>query len=269
VEPLTPQEWTLVAAIHGILGSINRASQTLCAEKYPTLSLLMPYFDEVLDCLEKNISKFRSDTNEEYDSVADGCQAAYDKCMRYFEVSSDLAVVATVMDPRFKLKYYESNDDARYPEIVTTMVENIARKLKLDQDENITSTVKQPDARYFVSFLQNSNCDPTAQTTMQQLQVYLADSLADRNINPLVWWKLNACLYPKLAEVAKVVLTIPATSAASERLFSGARLAMPWNRTRLSSSTLQAIMCLRYWLKLDPVAALNFEELCIAEENDE
>ena len=53
-----------------------------------------------------------------------------------------------------------------------------------------------------------------------------------------------------MVKIVQAVMAIPATSAASERTFSGARLVMPWNRTRLAGSTLRAIMCLRNWLKL-------------------
>ncbi len=58
-------------------------------------------------------------------------------------------------------------------------------------------------------------------------------------------------MYPKLSKVAQRVLAIPATSAASEREFSKARIVMPWYRCRLSPSTLQALMCLRDWLAID------------------
>lgn len=86
---------------------------------------------------------------------------------------------------------------------------------------------------------------------MEELQLYLLSPLESNALfKPLQWWKLNASFYPKLAKVAQKVHAIPATSAASERAFSKARLVMPWNRTRLGSYTLQAIMCLRDWLKV-------------------
>jgi hypothetical protein len=66
----------------------------------------------------------------------------------------------------------------------------------------------------------------------------------------MLWWKANTLRYPKLAEVARQLLAIHATSAASERMFSKARLVMPWNRCKLHASTLQSIMCLRDWLNI-------------------
>jgi hypothetical protein len=66
--------------------------------------------------------------------------------------------------------------------------------------------------------------------------------------------------------LAKIVLGIPATSAASKRVFSIARLAMPWNRCALAAQTLQTIMCLSSWFHLnyepfDKEVAEEFESL--------
>jgi hypothetical protein len=38
--------------------------------------------------------------------------------------------------------------------------------------------------------------------------------------NPLEWWKLNQSKFPNVAELAKMYLSIQATSAATERIFS-------------------------------------------------
>jgi zinc finger BED domain-containing protein 1 (E3 SUMO-protein ligase ZBED1) len=40
------------------------------------------------------------------------------------------------------------------------------------------------------------------------------------NINPLGWWSSNEYKYPSVAIVARAYLGIPATSVASERVFS-------------------------------------------------
>lgn len=42
----------------------------------------------------------------------------------------------------------------------------------------------------------------------------------DHTMNPLIWWKDNQRLYPSLSKLARKVLSIPSTSAASERVFS-------------------------------------------------
>ncbi len=103
----------------------------------------------------------------------------------------------------------------------------------------------------FLPFLQQSSRFPKKMDIHQELQLYLETPGESADINPLYWWKTNSLNYPRLSEVAKKVLAIPATSAASERIFSTARLVMPWNRTRLAPDTMRAIMCLRNWLNID------------------
>jgi hypothetical protein len=70
----------------------------MCAEKIPTLSYMMPYFDEVLDVLEQKERSYRKErlSNEDADTLADGIGAAVQKIFKYFEVASDYAILANI-----------------------------------------------------------------------------------------------------------------------------------------------------------------------------
>jgi len=54
--------------------------------------------------------------------------------------------------------------------------------------------------------------------------------------NPLEWWRVNNNTYPHLSKLALKHLSIPATSAPSERVFSTAGLTIAKERARLESS---------------------------------
>jgi len=54
--------------------------------------------------------------------------------------------------------------------------------------------------------------------------------------NPLEWWRVNNNTYPHLSKLALKYLSIPATSAPSERVFSTAGLTIAKERARLESS---------------------------------
>jgi len=56
----------------------------------------------------------------------------------------------------------------------------------------------------------------------QQLATYLAELTLSHSQNPLSWWATNHQKYPSVATVARWLLAVPATSVASERLFSKA-----------------------------------------------
>jgi hypothetical protein len=43
------------------------------------------------------------------------------------------------------------------------------------------------------------------------------------------------------------ILSIPATSDEAERVFSGARRTISWDRTKLEPETVEAVECLKQW----------------------
>ena len=60
------------------------------------------------------------------------------------------------------------------------------------------------------------------------------------------WWKSQETELPKLATVAQWVLSIPASSAASECAFSAARLTVSQCRTALDSETVNNILFIHF-----------------------
>jgi len=70
----------------------------------------------------------------------------------------------------------------------------------------------------------------------------------DEKVDVLNWWKLQEMgPYPNLAQMARNYLSIPASSAATERSFSVAENLITENRSRLTSVTVRALMCLKSW----------------------
>lgn len=67
------------------------------------------------------------------------------------------------------------------------------------------SAVLQPDQDKAIAF---------------ELQSYLQAGTLDTEADPLKWWKVSQKFYPRLSNLARKYLCIPATSASSERVFS-------------------------------------------------
>jgi hypothetical protein len=63
--------------------------------------------------------------------------------------------------------------------------------------------------------------------------------------DPLSYWKDNQVKFPYMTRLVRRVLCVPATSAASERLFSTAGLIITKKRNRLSSETAALLIYLR------------------------
>ncbi|KEY74846.1 hypothetical protein S7711_11416 [Stachybotrys chartarum IBT 7711] len=66
---------------------------------------------------------------------------------------------------------------------------------------------------------------------------------------PIDWWKINAHRYPRLSLMAIDMLTIPSSSAESERTFSNAGRMMAPLRNRVRREIVAMAQCIRSWSK--------------------
>ena len=78
---------------------------------------------------------------------------------------------------------------------------------------------------------------------------YCNEAAFDPGIPPLQWWLQDAQKkrWPRLSVLAIEVLSIPAMSAEPERIFSGGRRTMSWDRSQLSIETLEMLECQKNW----------------------
>ena len=77
-----------------------------------------------------------------------------------------------------------------------------------------------------------------------ELDLYVADPNIPRSACPLQWWQSHTSTFPVVAEVARRMLSIPATSVASERLFSKAGDVITKKRNQLSPSCADRVLFL-------------------------
>jgi hypothetical protein len=69
--------------------------------------------------------------------------------------------------------------------------------------------------------------------------------------SPLTWWLRDEQQnhYPNLSNMASDILSIPAMSADPERVFSGARRTISWDRMLLGAATIEKGECLKSWIR--------------------
>ncbi len=68
----------------------------------------------------------------------------------------------------------------------------------------------------------------------------------------LSWWleETQQKNYPNLSKMAVDILSIPAMSAEPERLFSASKLTVTDRRNRLGTDVMEALECLKSWLRI-------------------
>ena len=82
-----------------------------------------------------------------------------------------------------------------------------------------------------------------------ELDKFLSEPNTDENSNPYQWWASNQAAHPSIAEVARQYLSIPATSVASERVFSKCGLVASDRRASLSAQHVEQLVFLSHNLE--------------------
>ena len=73
--------------------------------------------------------------------------------------------------------------------------------------------------------------------------------MLDSRTTAIQWWSqpIQRGRYPRLSQLAIEVLSIPGMSDKPERVFSGSRRRVPWDRTKTSVQLLEASECVKDW----------------------
>src|SRR6185437_11074279 len=99
---LNKSEWNKLGQLVGILKPFKEATTIMSSSSYPTLSISVPLYYELVKTLEE------SKENDEIPAwLIQGCDTAIDKLLTYCRKTSILHLAAIVLDPRLKIQYFE------------------------------------------------------------------------------------------------------------------------------------------------------------------
>jgi hypothetical protein len=82
-----------------------------------------------------------------------------------------------------------------------------------------------------------------------ELTSYRCGKAEPMTTDPLEFWKQNETVFPNVAQQAKKLLCVPATSLPCERLFSAAGILVDKRRSALRSGHVQQMLCLQSWMQ--------------------
>jgi hypothetical protein len=245
---LTAEEWQLLEDSRKIF---RRASKYLSATSHPTLATAVPVYNFMMDELED----YR-DTSGCPDTLKAATDAAIGKLKVYYsKTGAEIYPVATILDPRFKLRYYCDHGwedvwiqearrmfKAAYARYRASLVPDVRTSAPIGGADNRGASDDDDDLM--------SHFAKRRRIVREELEEYLAAPLAVLETDILQWWKANTATYPCLAAMARDYLAIPATSVPVECVFSGGTDLVQPKRGSLSEDTIRACMCLKSRLKL-------------------
>ena len=166
------------------------------------------------------------------------------------EILSSPLLLATLLDPRYKTMVSDKLVPPEKIEVLYLIVVDL-----IEAEEPIVAPIKQevdPDSepvpvkksRVF-DILKGEVLDLSenaGRNGRSELEDYLKEQVTTSD--PLKWWETNCTKFPRISNLAKKYLSIPATSVPSERVFSVAGLTVTKLRASLDADTVDQIIFL-------------------------
>ncbi|MBW0500768.1 hypothetical protein O181_040483 [Austropuccinia psidii MF-1] len=92
------------------------------------------------------------------------------------------------------------------------------------------------------SFSSSEGC-----TLEKEIQKFFSKPTEPKYTEVILFWKSRVTIFPTLAHLERKYLSIPATSAPSERVFSCGRKILSYQHALLSSMHVEQLACVKDW----------------------
>ncbi|XP_074573505.1 zinc finger BED domain-containing protein RICESLEEPER 1-like [Curcuma longa] len=221
-------------------------------------------------------------------AVAIEMQIMFAKYWQKLENMNPLMYVATVLDPRYKMKFirycfdqmYNAENQKSLPEKMENEVKAVVSRLydcymqqqgssssttssnqnscspmNIDLDQ-IATTGSSLAFEFAKEIEKNHSCENKSELT-KYLEEPCEKDAASFDI--LQWWKNHSVIYPVLSQLARDVLAIPVSSVASESAFSTSGRVIDTFRSSLSPEMVEALICCQNWLRMPSI--IDVQEL--------
>jgi hypothetical protein len=270
---LSPGEWSAIHEIKTFFLIFVQPSVRAQADTYPTLHRTIPQ----IIAIKRQLDGLRAITDRPQLKAA--CVAAFDKLDKYFReaMTTRACSVSTIIDPRYKLVFYQKILENEPParrltllgkieghfqtvynryETRKSAIDRATREIEQDQHDNpLPANPRGPvidlddDVGWRDPMHDFIDDRPVTDIASEQVK-YLREKCISVNSTPedvRLFWLRKAIDYPILSQIAADFLAIPATSAPSERVFSIGSDILTRKRMRICPDLLRFAICLRSW----------------------
>ncbi|PSR97887.1 Zinc finger BED domain-containing protein [Actinidia chinensis var. chinensis] len=155
--------------------------------------------------------------------------------------------IASVMDPRFKMKYlefscvkFEGNDGNSKVEMVSEAIHKLySDYVKFESDCNNSLNLLREYNQFLIS----------TSELKSELDLYLEEPVLGwtQDFNALSWWKFASSKYPTLSRMARYLLAIPISLATSDKAFYTEKREADQCIVSLRPDLVNAVMCIESW----------------------
>ena len=231
-----------------------RPTKLLQASTYPTLNYAILQY---LGMLKKLNQKHQDQPDS---PIGQACTAASKKLEDYYNISQlhSHSAVATVCDPRFNFNVFNilwpsTTDDCKRAGIKRHFRECYYQYHERERD--IATAALQAAIGEATDDLVLDEVDSADELFVPQGRVdadnewtkWMKEAPVPRNTKILSYWRGKQYEFPTIARMAKDHLAIPASSAASECVFSGGSDLITKKRNQLGGENTRKLLYMRDW----------------------
>jgi hAT family C-terminal dimerisation region len=177
---------------------------------------------------------------------------------------SPIYAAALVLNPAYRKRYIETHWPKKWAKPTLASVKKLWERyrdegtsmpletLPLSHDytsQKSTQEPTEPDAFDRIASILRSFARPSSGD--EYVDYNSEDSFDPGEEGAHVWWCKDTQMqrWPKLSRMAIDILSIPPMSDEPERVFSGARRTVSWDRGQLKPETIEMRECLKHWKK--------------------
>lgn len=259
-------EWDRANVINGYLKFFVEITNGFMRNKLPTANL---YFSDLCD-IYLQLNDWCKNSDDYIGSLAARMRSKFEE---YWEKCGLSLAVAAMLDPRFKMKLVEYYYAQIYGSGAPNRIDEVFESVKALYNEHsiclasldqgmawqeggssgcLTGSSRDSRDRLmgFDKFLHETS---QSEGTKSDLDKYLEEPLFPRNaeFSILNWWKVHTPRYPILSMMARNVLGIPMSKAASDSAFRTGGIVLDRDWSSLNLVTLQALMCSQDWIRCE------------------
>lgn len=240
---LQANEIVVLKEIEQILRPFHNVTEEMSADKFVTASKAIP----IIKCLRTLLDA----TTIKSDLVNQLKYSLQTELIKRFEniQKVHLFSVATFLDPRFKKIYLDE------PLSLSKTINYTNRCLSLNirngdvlavthSESSASSEVAVNEQDIWQVHHEKIMAANTSTTKNTELNLYIAAPLSNLKVDPLNVWKSSEGTFPKLTDLALKHLSVMATSAPAERLFSKAGNIVRKTRNRILGKRLPKLLFL-------------------------
>ncbi|KAJ5249580.1 hypothetical protein N7524_011896 [Penicillium chrysogenum] len=247
--------WRQIGYLLWITQPFFKFTTALSKTKDVTIHLVFKIYNNLFEHLDGSIAQLQRKKVPWKQNMLTAPKAARQKLRDYYAKTEDmhghLYAIGSILAPDTKLQFFsgpkwENNWRGIYRQSIGEYFEPYKQSLAETQESAQAQSSNMVNSE--IDILPNGPSHrPPGQR--DELKQYLESDTI--RISPRTFWKENQQRYPALTNLARDILSIPATGAGVERLFNSARNICNYRRWSLNASTIQELMMFMCTSKFD------------------